>query len=268
MTGIGVALLGCGVVGSQVPRLLDEPAGDLAARVGAPVELRGVAVRRPHKHPDIPAELLTTDATALVARNDVDVVVEVIGGIEPARALLTGALAAGRAVVTANKALLAEDGAALHDAAAEGGADGRGRSGGGGAAAPPPAPGAGPASAPSCGSPPRAAHASPSTNSRPASIQVEVRTPSTAKAAPKPVSREIMSACMAARPSRGREPAARYPSRLPPENADNSMPNASAPCGRRSLASTGTPTSSGPVSRKLTPVSTSTMTRSGASVHR
>ena len=123
MTGIGVALLGCGVVGSQVARLLDEQAGDLAARVGAPVELRGVAVRRPHKHPDIPAELLTTDATALVARNDVDVVVEVIGGIEPARALLTGALAAGRAVVTANKALLAEYGAELFAAADASGAD-------------------------------------------------------------------------------------------------------------------------------------------------
>jgi homoserine dehydrogenase len=120
---IGVALLGCGVVGSQVVRLMDAHADDLAARIGAPVRLRGVAVRRPHKHPDVPAELLTRDAATLVARADVDVVVEVIGGIEPARALLTDALASGRSVVTANKALLAEHGAELFAAADASGAD-------------------------------------------------------------------------------------------------------------------------------------------------
>ena len=113
-----VALLGCGVVGSQVVRLLHEQSADLAARIGAPLELAGVAVRRPHRHPDVPAELLTTDADALVARDDVDVVVEVIGGIEPARSLLLSALRGGKSVVSANKALLAEDGATLHDAAA------------------------------------------------------------------------------------------------------------------------------------------------------
>jgi len=123
VSGIGVALLGCGVVGSQVARLLDEQAGDLAARVGAPVRLRGVAVRRPRRHPQVPADLLTTDAAALAARDDVDVVVEVIGGIDPARALLTGALAAGKSVVTANKALLAEHGAELFAAADAAGAD-------------------------------------------------------------------------------------------------------------------------------------------------
>ena len=69
-------------------RLLDEQADDLAARIGAPLELAGIAVRRPARHPDVPADLLTTDAAALVARDDVDVVVEVIGGIEPARTLL------------------------------------------------------------------------------------------------------------------------------------------------------------------------------------
>jgi len=114
---IGVALLGCGVVGSQVARLLDAQAGDLAARVGAPVRLRGIAVRRPHRHPDVPAALLTQDAAGLVARADVDVVVEVIGGIEPTRGLLGAALSAGKAVVTANKALLAEHGAELFAAA-------------------------------------------------------------------------------------------------------------------------------------------------------
>jgi homoserine dehydrogenase len=118
-----VALLGCGVVGSQVVRLLREQSVDLAARVGAPLELAGIAVRRPRRHPDVPAELLTTDARALVERSDVDIVVEVIGGLEPARGLLVAAMKTGKSVVTANKALLAEDGAALHAAARESGVD-------------------------------------------------------------------------------------------------------------------------------------------------
>ena len=118
-----VALLGCGVVGSQVARLLDEQATDLAARVGAPLELAGVAVRRPARHADVPSALLTTDAEALVNRDDIDLVVEVIGGIEPARGLLLAALNGGKSVVSANKALLAEDGATLHDAAAKAGVD-------------------------------------------------------------------------------------------------------------------------------------------------
>ena len=118
-----VALLGCGTVGGEVVRLLHEQADDLTARVGAPLELAGVAVRRPGRHPDVPPELLTTDAGALVDRPDVDVVVEVIGGIEPARTLLLSAMKAGKSVVTANKALLAEDGATLHAAARDAGVD-------------------------------------------------------------------------------------------------------------------------------------------------
>ncbi len=85
---IKVALLGCGVVGTQVVRLLREQSDELAARIGAPIELAGIAVRRPQRHSDVPAELLTTDAAELVARPDVDVVVELMGGIEPARDLL------------------------------------------------------------------------------------------------------------------------------------------------------------------------------------
>ena len=80
-------------------------------------------MRRPDHHPDVPAELLTTDAAALVARDDVDLVVEVIGGIEPARSLLLAAFETGKSVVSANKALLAEDGVALHAAAAKSGVD-------------------------------------------------------------------------------------------------------------------------------------------------
>lgn len=120
-----VAVLGCGSVGSQVVRLLTQEADDLAARVGAPVELAGVAVRRIDATREIrvPDGLLTTDAHGLVSRKDVDIVVEVIGGIEPARSLILSALANGASVVTANKALIAEDGPTLFEAAAQAGCD-------------------------------------------------------------------------------------------------------------------------------------------------
>ncbi|MBO0847050.1 MAG: homoserine dehydrogenase, partial [Nocardioides sp.] len=125
MKALNVAVLGCGVVGSQVVRLLTEQAGDLAARVGAPVQLVGVAVRRidAPRDVDVPDGLLTSDAAALVARDDVDVVIEVIGGIEPARSLILSALENGASVVTANKALLAEDGPTLYEAAEKAGRD-------------------------------------------------------------------------------------------------------------------------------------------------
>ncbi|WP_207915483.1 homoserine dehydrogenase [Micromonospora sp. 15K316] len=121
-----LALLGCGTVGGEVVRLLHEQSADLAARVGAPLELAGIAVRRLGRdRGELPVDpsLFTTDPLGLIKRDDVDVVVEVVGGIEPARGWLVEALRAGKSVVTANKALLAEDGGALHDAAAEGGAD-------------------------------------------------------------------------------------------------------------------------------------------------
>src|SRR5690349_18419140 len=114
-----VALLGCGNVGSEVYRLIGDQAADLAARVGAPVQVAGVAVRRLGRARGVTVDpgLITTDAAGLVSRDDIDIVVEVIGGIEPARSLLLAALGSGKAVVTANKALLAEDGMTLHDAA-------------------------------------------------------------------------------------------------------------------------------------------------------
>lgn len=120
---ITVALLGGGTVGSQVARLILEQSDDLAARIGAPLELAGVAVRdasRPRE--GVPSALITDDATALVARGS-DIVVEVMGGIEPARTLILQAMAAGSSVVTANKALLAADGATLYAAAAANGVD-------------------------------------------------------------------------------------------------------------------------------------------------
>jgi homoserine dehydrogenase len=119
-----VALLGCGVVGSQVARLLREQADDLAVRTGAWLEIAGIAVRRlSHPRPGIDEALLTTDAMGLATRADVDIVIEVIGGIEPARSLLLAAMEHGKSVVTANKALLAEHGEQIHDASRAYGAD-------------------------------------------------------------------------------------------------------------------------------------------------
>ena len=124
-SALRIALLGCGTVGSEVIRLLQEQREDLAARVGAPLEIAGIAVRRPERKRDldIDSSLFTADAAALVARDDIDIVVEVIGGIEPARTLILSAMSHGASVVTANKALLAEDGATLHEAADKHGVD-------------------------------------------------------------------------------------------------------------------------------------------------
>ena len=120
-----VALLGCGVVGSEVFRLLREQAADLRARAGAPLEVAGVAVRDISRRRGAAAgsPLLTTDAMGLVTRPDVDIVIELMGGVEPARSLLLAAMRAGKPVVTANKELLAQESAALHLVAREHGTD-------------------------------------------------------------------------------------------------------------------------------------------------
>ena len=119
-----VALLGGGVVGSQVARLLQAGTADFAARSGEQIELVGVAVRDAAKErPGIPPDLLTDDAEALVARGDLDIVVELIGGIEPARELILSAIKNGASVVTANKALMATHGAELSTAADQAGVD-------------------------------------------------------------------------------------------------------------------------------------------------
>ena len=121
-----VALLGCGVVGSEVATLLTTHRDELASRVGAPLDLVGIAVRevsRPRAGVTGTAleALLTQDADSLV--READIVIEVMGGIEPARELLLAAIASGASVVTANKALLAQDGPTLYAAADEAGVD-------------------------------------------------------------------------------------------------------------------------------------------------
>ncbi len=120
-----MALLGCGTVGSEVYRLLTQQSDDLAARIGARLEVAGVAVRRPGRARAVQIDpaLLTADSMDLVTRPDVDIVIEVIGGIEPVRSVLLAAMKSGKSVVSANKALLAEDGATLHEAARENGTD-------------------------------------------------------------------------------------------------------------------------------------------------
>ncbi len=115
-----VALLGCGVVGTEVARLLNQHGSELAARTGAGLQIVGVAVRRlgrDRSTTGLDPALFTTDAAELVTR--ADIVIEVIGGIEPARTLILSAMKNGASVVTANKALLAQDGPTLYAAADE-----------------------------------------------------------------------------------------------------------------------------------------------------
>ena len=119
-----VALLGGGTVGGSVARMITTQGDDLAQRIGRPLEIVGIAVRRAGRDRSdlgLDPDLFTTDAEELVTR--ADIVVELIGGIEPARSLIVRAMEHGAAVVTANKALLAEDGPTLHRAATEHGVD-------------------------------------------------------------------------------------------------------------------------------------------------
>lgn len=118
-----LALLGCGTVGTGVVKLIRTNATLIERRLGVPLELAGVADRslKPDRSLGLDARLITRDAEALVARPDIDIVAELFGGREPARGLILKALAAGKDVVTANKALLADDGAELFAAAAKSG---------------------------------------------------------------------------------------------------------------------------------------------------
>lgn len=123
---VGVAILGKGTVGTEVLRLIGEFSDNLEHRIGGPIQVRGVAVSNVEKHKDAPEVqgiVLTDDARSLIQRDDVDVVVEVIGGIDYPRELVLAALSAGKSVVTANKALVAAHGSELADAANEAGVD-------------------------------------------------------------------------------------------------------------------------------------------------
>jgi homoserine dehydrogenase len=103
---VGVAVLGLGNVGSEVVRIIEDSADDLANRIGAPLVLRGVGVRRVAADRGVPIDLLTDNIDELVSRDDVDIVIEVMGPVEPSRKAILSALEHGKSVVTANKALL------------------------------------------------------------------------------------------------------------------------------------------------------------------
>jgi homoserine dehydrogenase len=118
MKTLKVGMLGAGVVGSQIARLLIANKSDLASRSGANLELVSIAVKDSKlKRDGIPAALLTNDAKSIVNDPQIDLVIEVIGGIDPAKDLILTALKNGKSVVTANKALLAKHGAELYAAA-------------------------------------------------------------------------------------------------------------------------------------------------------
>ncbi|MGH7948713.1 MAG: homoserine dehydrogenase, partial [Candidatus Binataceae bacterium] len=120
MKTVRIALLGCGTVGTGVVKLLRQNAAMLQRKLGARLELAGVADRslKPDRRLGLNARLITRNSAALVARPDVDIVVELFGGIEPALSLILKALRAGKDVVTANKALLAHHGDSIFRAAA------------------------------------------------------------------------------------------------------------------------------------------------------
>ena len=120
---VGVGLLGCGVVGSEVARLLLADAAELSTRSGARLELKKIAVRNAGDRAGLPAALFTQQAEDVVASPEIDLVIELMGGIEPARELILTAIKNGKSVVTANKALLAKHGADLAAAAEKAGVD-------------------------------------------------------------------------------------------------------------------------------------------------
>jgi homoserine dehydrogenase len=123
---IGVALLGLGNVGGGVVKLLEDNAAAIAARLGATLEVRAIAVREVDKAKrlvDVERRLLTSDVEATVRRDDIDIVCELIGGTTLAKHATLAAIAAGKHVVTANKALLAEHGAEVFGAAERAGVD-------------------------------------------------------------------------------------------------------------------------------------------------
>jgi homoserine dehydrogenase len=122
---VRVGLLGCGHVGSALVRLITDQGDAIEARTGVRLEVAKVAVRNLSRERDValPASTFTNDGTSVVGDPDVDLVVEVIGGIEPARELIVEALKNGKPVVTANKELLANVGKELFETAEAAGVD-------------------------------------------------------------------------------------------------------------------------------------------------
>ena len=122
---VRVGLLGCGTVGGALARIIDADADRIAARTGVRLEIAGIAVRNLSADRDVslPEEVFTREPQALVGSPDVDIIVETIGGIEPARQLVIDSLKSGKPVITANKEMVANVGQELFEAASAGGVD-------------------------------------------------------------------------------------------------------------------------------------------------
>ena len=114
---VRIGMLGCGVVGSSVARLLLADTAELSTRAGVKIELSRIAVRTIRPHEGINPALFTTDPFSIVNDPEIDLIIEVMGGIEPARELIMTAIENRKSVVTANKALLASHGAEMFTAA-------------------------------------------------------------------------------------------------------------------------------------------------------
>ena len=125
MNRLRIGLLGCGNVGAALVTLLDEQRHTVTARTGIELHITRIAVRSTAKDRGLSVDpsVFCTDAAAVVSDPDIDLVVEVVGGIEPARTLIRQAISAGKPVVTANKELLANCGAELFAVAEEAGLD-------------------------------------------------------------------------------------------------------------------------------------------------
>ncbi len=114
---VRIGMLGCGVVGGSVARLLLADTAELSTRAGVKIELSRIAVRTIRPHEGINPALFTTDPFSIVNDPEIDLIIEVMGGIEPARELIMTAIENRKSVVTANKALLASHGAEMFTAA-------------------------------------------------------------------------------------------------------------------------------------------------------
>ncbi|MDD9941502.1 MAG: homoserine dehydrogenase [Myxococcales bacterium] len=125
MSKIRIGLIGCGVVGQGIMRLLHEHADSIEARLGSPIEVRRIVARNPTRDrgPYVDRKWVTVDADAVLADPDIDIIVEVMGGIDPADGYIRRAMEHGKSVVTANKALIADRGHELFELAATRGVD-------------------------------------------------------------------------------------------------------------------------------------------------
>lgn len=121
MKEIKLGLVGCGTVGTGVVKILDGHRHDIQARLGVPLGVKRIAVQQLQRERDaaVDRDWLTTDVASVINDDEIDIIIELIGGVEPARSIILDALKAGKRVVTANKALLAAHGTELFETANE-----------------------------------------------------------------------------------------------------------------------------------------------------